>query len=109
MDNISTQKTLMRLLLSLLIITFSIQACGPQVKKAPSPAIDAEAQAKQMLVAGQPLQAAENYMQLARLYPNKTVPYQLKAADAYITAAKLDTAMTILSNTGKTRLGKEFS
>lgn len=99
MDNISTQKTLMRLLLSLLIITFSIQACGPQVKKAPGPAIDVEAQAKQMLTAGQPLQAAENYMQLARLYPNKTVPYQLKAADAYITAAKLDTAMIILGNT----------
>lgn len=99
MDDISTQKIFMRLLLSLLIITFSIQACGPQTRKASTPPIDPEAQAKQMLATGHPLQAAENYMQLIRLYPNKTVSYQLKAADAYITAAKLDTAMIILGNT----------
>ncbi len=91
-----TQNSSMRIVLCYLVLALFFQACSPSATKQVANAANAEAQAQQLIVAGNYLAAADEYTRLARLYPEQAVFYQLRTADSLIRAGDTEQATDIL-------------
>lgn len=80
----------------LLAVVFPyLSACGPQNTK-PVSTTGAETTAKELLIAEDYEGAAQEYLRLARLYPEKSRQYQFKAVDLFILAENKDGAIALL-------------
>lgn len=87
----------MRVTLCFILITLLCQACGPTTKTtAPGPE-EAEAGARQLIVAGNYLAAADEYVRLAEQYPQQAFFFQLRTADSLILAGETTQAEDILN------------
>jgi uncharacterized protein len=87
----------MRIALYCLILALLCQACDQRTKKDVTTARNLEAQAQQLIVAGNYLAAAEEYTRLAKLYPEQAIFYQLRTADSLIRANDAEQANDILN------------
>lgn len=88
----------MRIALYCILLTLLCQACNQQTIKEPASADSLEAQAQQLIVAGNFLAAADEYIRLATLYPEHAVFYQLRTADSLIRANDTNQAIDILNH-----------
>jgi len=88
----------MRIALYCLILAVLCQACSEQIKRETSSNDSREAQAQNLIVAGNYLAAATEYTRLASLYPERAIFYQLKTADSLIRANVSEQALDILHN-----------
>lgn len=86
----------MRFLITITII-FLLAGCGPETTR-PERKVDPEIAISQLLAAGELQQAAGETLKLSRLYPNKAVQYQQKAAEIYLQAGDFQSAATVLGN-----------
>ncbi len=86
----------MRIALYCLMFALLCQACSQQIKEEASNKDSHESQAQRLIVAGNYLAAATEYARLARLYPQRAVFYQLRAADSLIHADDSEQARDIL-------------
>lgn len=73
-----------------------LSACGPGTR--PDPAGNVDAAARTLMDSGQYEQAAQAYMKLAELYPNSALGHQLGAAEAWVTAGRVDAALGVLNS-----------
>ncbi len=87
----------MRIALCCIILALLCQACNQTTTKENTNVSNPEAQAQQLILAGNYLAAATEYTRLAGLYPELAVFYQLKTADNLILAGELGQASDILS------------
>ena len=88
----------MKTALFCIILALLCQACNDPGRKPDKVAVNPEARAQQLIVAGNYLAAADEYVRLANLYPENAVYYQLKTADSLIRARQLIQAKDILSH-----------
>lgn len=82
----------MRLTLCITCISLLLVACGPDSRQTGADREEAEAQARQMIVAGNHLAAADEYLRLAKLYPGHDDYFILRAADSLIRGGKVPEA-----------------
>ena len=87
----------MRIALYCIMLALLCQACNQTTKKGGANAADPEAQAQQLIVAGNYLAAATEYTRLAELYPEQAVFYQLRTADSLIRSGDTEQAGDILN------------
>jgi len=78
-----------------LFILLLLQACSPQSHRPPESG-DPQAKAKQLLNEAQYQLAIEEYARLIKAYPDKSIYYRLKTAEALIPANRLDEADELL-------------
>ena len=93
----------MRIALFCIILALLCQACNQQPRKTEARAGNPESQAQQMIVTGNYLGAAEEYIRLAELYPGQAVFYQLRTADSLIRAGDTAQASDILNHIEATK------
>lgn len=73
-----------------------LSACGPGTR--PDAVNGADATARAHMAAGQFVQAAQEYLRLAELYPKSAISHQLDAAEAYIAAQQVPDALAVLQS-----------
>jgi uncharacterized protein len=88
----------MRTALFSIILALLCQSCNDSGRKPEKIAINPEAGAQQLIVAGNYLAAADEYVRLAQLHPAYATYYQLKTADSLIRARQLNQAKDILNH-----------
>ena len=74
----------MRVTLCILLVAFICQACGPTTKVARQTPEDIEASARQLILTGNYLAAADEYARLAEIYPQRSVYFQLRTAESLL-------------------------
>ncbi len=79
---------------SLLVFATLLAGCGTGTR--PAAVSDTEATARAHMEAGQFVQAAQEYLRLAELYPKTATSHQLGAAEAYLAAKQVADAQTVL-------------
>lgn len=98
----------MRIALLCIILALLCQACSQKTRKTEAGAGNPEAQAQQMIVTGNYLGAADEYIRLAELFPVQAVFYQLRTADSLIRAGDTAQASDILSHIEATKYNDSF-
>ncbi len=86
---------------TLLVFATLLAACGPGTR--PDAVSGAEAAARAHMAAGQFVQAAQEYLRLAELYPKSATSHQLGAAEAYLAAQQVADAQAVLRSTQPAR------
>ncbi len=95
----------MRTVLLCLIIVFLCQACNQQTRKSDTNTANPEAEAQQLMAAGNYRAAAEEYTRLAQSQPQLAAYYQLRTADNFFRAKDEHLAFDLISKVQVTRPG----
>ena len=86
----------MRFLITITLLLL-LAGCGPETTR-PERTLTPETQISRLVAAGELQQAAGETLKLSRLYPDKAVQYQQKAAEIYLQAGDFRSAGTVLEN-----------
>ena len=81
---------------SLLVFATLLAACGPGSR--PDAVSETENTARAHMAAGEFIQAAQEYLRLAELYPKSATSHQLGAAEAYLAAKQVAEAQAVLQS-----------
>jgi outer membrane PBP1 activator LpoA protein len=89
----------MRLSFIFLLLLAFVTGCGPAPKPTPEPEADPELQARQYLLTGSYIDAANEYLRLSEVDKLNSIEYRLKAASAYLEGKDFEQAAKILDMT----------